>query len=90
MSSLTTISVITENYPKAKNCWEIDLDADTEGVPEELVIAFKKIYNNAVHDLVGAVAGKVGWELSKLGSGEIDRKDFDEKISAIQATLTND
>jgi hypothetical protein len=90
MSSVTSISVESENYPKAKNSWSIDLEADMEGIPNDMKIAFIKLYNNAVHDLVGAVAGKIGWEISKLGSGEIDREQYDQNIEAVRSSLKFD
>jgi hypothetical protein len=90
MSSVTSISVESENYPKAKNSWSIDLEADMKGIPDELKIVFIKLYNNAVHDLTGAVGAKVGWEISKLGSGEIDREQYDQNIEAVRSSLKFD
>ncbi len=85
--SVTKVRVTTEQYPTAKSTWEVDLGESTALLPEEDKIKFTLLYNNLTYDLIAAAVGKLGWEYSKLLTGESSDDQFNTVISKVMEAL---
>jgi len=67
--------------------WEVELKKAVPEMTDEQLVQATLLYNNLMYDLVGAVLGKLGWEYSKLMSGEVDRSAFDKTMGTVQRAL---
>ena len=88
MTSVSKVTAESSALPKAELTWEVVLEDPTGLVSDDGMAAATLLYNNLMYDLVGGILGKLGWEYSKLLSGQQDQKAFDETFEAIAASLT--
>jgi hypothetical protein len=88
--SVSKVKAQSTLAPEGKLEWNVELFDPTGMLPDEEVIKLALLYNNLMYDLVGAVLGKLGWEYSRLISGEQDRSTFDASVRKVQEALINE
>ena len=90
INSISKVVATSTLAPKAELKWKTDLYDYTGNLSDEEVLPYILLYNNLMYDLVGAVLGKLGWEYSKLISGEVDRSKFDATMAEVSVSLNNE
>ena len=90
INSISKVVATSSSFPLAKLKWQVDLSDPTGTQSDAELTSYILLYNNLMYDLVGAVLGKLGWEYSKLISGEVDRSKFDATMAEVSRALNNE
>ena len=85
--AISKVRASSTAWPAAKMSWETVLPDELDGVTPEVMLNMHLLYNNLMYDLVGAAMSKLGLEYSKLISGQIDQKTFDECMCCVKKAL---
>ena len=77
----------SSTLPPGKSSWEVVLD-DPTGLRDPMDVAKAAlVYTNLGYGLIGAAMTKLGWEYSKLVTGEQTRPEFDAKMKSVANAL---